>query len=123
MGIREITGYIAHFLLAGYWLWVVFSTVPQLRRGARDKRVRSRVLLIKTAAVVLTSLMVGLIHFWATHWWQVVVALPIAIGLGMLLHRAYRRVVAPPRHRRPLTHRGRRYQRRYSTTQAPPPTR
>ncbi len=72
MGIREITGYIAHVLLAGYWLWVILSTAPQLRRGARDQRVRTQVLLIKTAAVVLTALLVGVIHFWATHWWQVI---------------------------------------------------
>ena len=120
LGIREITGYVAHFLLAGYWLWIFFSTVPQLRRGARDKRTRTQVLLIKTAAVVLTSLMVGLIHFWATHWWQVAIAAPIVIGLGVLLHRAYRRLVAPPRHRRALTQRGRTYHRRFSTSHAPP---
>jgi membrane protein implicated in regulation of membrane protease activity len=122
LGIREITGYVAHVLLAGYWLWVVLGTVPQLRRGARDKRVRTQVLLIKTAAVVLTSLIVGLIHFWATYWWQVALALPIAVGLGMALHRAYRRLVAPPRHRRPLTQRGRTFQRSYTTIQARPPS-
>jgi hypothetical protein len=119
---REITGYIAHFLLACYWLWVLFSTVPQLRRGARDKRVRGQLLLIKTLAVLLTTLMVGLIHFWATHWWQVAVALPIVVGLGALLHRAYRRLVAPPRHRRPLTQRGRTFQRDYTTSRLHPPS-
>lgn len=111
--LREITGYIAHALLAGYWSWVVFSTVPQLRRGTRDRRVRSQVLLIKTAGVAITGLVVGVIHFWATQWWQVVVAVPIAAGLGVLLHRAYRRRVAPPRHRRALTTRGRTFQRSY----------
>jgi hypothetical protein len=80
------------------------------------------VLWIKTAAVALTSLMVGLIHFWATHRWQVAVAAPVAIGLGITLHRAYRRLVAPPRHRRPLTPRGRTFQRSYTTSETPPPS-
>lgn len=115
MGLREVTGYIAHVLLAVYWLWVVATTVPQLRRSSRDVQVRARVLLIKTAAVVLTALLVGVIHFWATQWWQVVVAVPVAAGLGVLLHRAYRRVVVPPRHRRTLTRRGRTFQRTYPT--------
>ena len=103
--------YIAHVLLAGYWLWIVLSATPQLRRGARDQQVRRRVLLIKTAAVGLTALVVGVIHFWATHWWHVLVVLPVAAGLGLLLRRAYRRLVAPPRHRRPLTQRARRFER------------
>ena len=111
MGIREITGYIAHCLLAGYWLWVVFSTAPQIRRGARDQRVRRQILMIKTAGVVLTALLVGVIHFWATEWWQVSVAVPVAAGLGVLLNRAYRRRVSLPRHRRTLTHRGRTFER------------
>jgi hypothetical protein len=119
MGIREITGYIAHLLLAGYWLYVVLSTVPQLRRGTRNRRVRLDVLLIKTTGVLLSALVVGVIHFWATAWWQVVVAVVVAVGLGMLLRRAYRRVVAPPRHRRALTKRGRTFQRRYSTSPRP----
>jgi hypothetical protein len=61
LGIREITGYVAHLLLVGYWLWVVFSAAPQLRRGSRDRRVRMEVLLIKTAGFVLTGLVVGVI--------------------------------------------------------------
>jgi hypothetical protein len=111
MGIREITGYIAHFLLAGYWLWVVFSTAPQLRRGSRDRRVRLEVLLIKTAGLVLTGLVVGVIHFWATEWWHVVVAVLVAAGLGTLLNRTYRRRVALPKHRLTLTHRARTFER------------
>ena len=111
MGIREITGYIAHFLLVGYWLWVVCSTAPQLRRGSRDRRVRLELLLIKTAGLVLTGLLVGVIHFWATEWWHVVVALPVAAGLGTLLHRAYRRRVVLPRHRPTLTRRSRTFER------------
>lgn len=111
LGIREITGYIAHVLLVGYWLWVVGSTAPQLRRGSRDQRLRLELLLIKTAALVLTGLLVGVIHFWATEWWHVVAALPIAAGLGLLLHRAHRRRVALPRHRATLTHRARTFER------------
>ena len=67
--------------------------------------------MIKTAGVVLTALLVGVIHFWATHWWQVIVAVPVAAGLGVLLNRAYRRRVSLPRHRRTLTHRGRTFER------------
>jgi hypothetical protein len=111
LGIREITGYVAHLLLVGYWLWVVFSAAPQLRRGSRDRRVRMEVLLIKTAGFVLTGLVVGVIHFWATEWWHVVVAVLGAAGLGMLLTRAYRRRVALPKHRLTLTHRARTFER------------
>ena len=111
LDIREITGYVAHLLLVGYWLWVVFSAAPQLRRGSRDRRVRMEVLLIKTAGLVLTGLVVGVIHFWATEWWHVVVAVLGAAGLGMLLTRAYRRRVALPKHRLTLTHRARTFER------------
>jgi hypothetical protein len=111
LGIREIAGYVAHLLLVGYWLWVVFSAAPQLRRGSRDRRVRMEVLLIKTAGFVLTGLVVGVIHFWATEWWHVVVAVLGAAGLGMLLTRAYRRRVALPKHRLTLTHRARTFER------------
>ena len=111
MGIREITGYIAHVLLAGYWLWVILSTAPQVRLGARGQRVRGQVLLIKTAALALTALLVGVIHFWATAWWQVIVAVVVAAALGMLLRRAYRRLVALPRHRATLTRRARKFER------------
>lgn len=106
--LREITGYIAHVLLAGYWLWALWRTAPQLRRSSRARSVRLHVLTIKTLAVGLTALVVGVIHFWATQWWHVAAALGAAIGCGLLLHRAYRQLVAAPRHRRPLTQRARR---------------
>jgi len=105
MGIRAVTGYIAHVALVGYWAWVVASTAPQLRKGTRDRRVRARALVIKSAGFLLTAAVVGIIHYWATAWWQVVVAVPVAAGLGVLLHREYRRTVAAPRHRLPLTRR------------------
>ncbi len=107
MDIRELTGYVAHALLGLYWLWVVSSTAPQLRRGSRDHGLRVRVFLIKTAAVVVTSLVVGVIHFWATQWWQVIAALVVAIVSGVVLRRAYRRLVAAPRHRATLAQRAR----------------
>jgi len=50
---------------------------------------------------------VAVIHYWATAWWQVIVAVPVAAGLGVLLHREYRRTVAAPRHRLPLARRAR----------------
>jgi membrane protein implicated in regulation of membrane protease activity len=99
MGLRAVTGYVAHGALLAYWLWVVASTAPQLRKGTRDRRIRGRVLIIKTAALALTALVVGIIHYWATAWWQIVVALPIAALTGWQLRRAYDRVVAAPRHR------------------------
>ena len=105
MGIRAVAGYVAHALLLTYWLWVVASTAPQLRKGTRDRQVRTRVLIIKTAALALTAVVVGIIHYWATAWWQIVVALPIAALLGWQLRRAYRRTVAAPRHRLTLAHR------------------
>jgi small-conductance mechanosensitive channel len=103
--LRAITGYIAHAALLAYWLWVVASTAPRLRKGTRDRRTRMRVLLIKTAAFVLTAVAVGIIHYWATAWWQVLVAVPVAAALGVLLRRAYRRTVAAPRHRLTLSRR------------------
>ena len=99
MGIRAVAGYVAHALLLTYWLWVVASTAPQLRKGTRDRQVRARILIIKTAALALTAVVVGIIHYWATAWWQIVVTLPIAALLGWQLRRAYRRTVAAPRHR------------------------
>ena len=99
MNLWVLTGYVAHAVLTAYWFWVVASTAPQLRRGTRDRQVRARVLLTKTAALALTALLVAIIHYWATAWWQVAVALPIAVGLGVLLRREYRRTVAAPRHR------------------------
>jgi CHASE2 domain-containing sensor protein len=106
---RAITGYIAHVLLGLYWIWMVSSTAPQLRRSSRDRQARLHILLIKTAAIALTTLVVGVIHFWATHWWHVIVAVIVAAGLGILLRRAYRRIVATPRHRLTLTQRARRF--------------
>jgi small-conductance mechanosensitive channel len=105
MGLRAVTGYIAHAALLAYWLWMVLSTAPQLRKGTRDRHTRVRVLLIKTAGFVLTAVVVGVIHYWATAWWQVIVTVPVAAVLGVLLHRAYRRTVAAPRHRLTLSRR------------------
>ncbi len=105
MGIRVITGLVAHLLVVLYWIWILACTAPELRRGRRDRRLRLRVLSVKTAAVLLTALLVGVIHYWATDWWQIVVAVPLATGGGVLLHRAHRRLVTTPRHRRPLAQR------------------
>ena len=105
MGLREGTGYVAHAVLLGYWLWVVAATAPQLRKGTRGQSVRMRVLVIKTAGFALTAVVVGIVHYWATAWWQVALALPPAAVLGVLLHRSYRRAVAAPRHRLTLTRR------------------
>jgi hypothetical protein len=107
MGIRAVTGYLAHVALVAYWAWVVASTTPQLRKGTRGRRVRARALVIKSAGFLLTAAVVGIIHYWATAWWQVVVAVPVAAALGVLLHREYRRTVAAPRHRLPLARRAR----------------
>ena len=107
MGLRAVTGYIAHAALLLYWVWVLASTAPQLRRGTRHRGVRVRVLVIKTAALALTALVVGTIHFWATAWWHVAAAVVVAAGLGVLLRRAYRRTVAAPRHRLGLAQRAR----------------
>lgn len=107
MGIREVSGYVAHALLAVYWVWVLACTAPQLRKGVRDRGRRLRILLVRTSGLALTALLVGVIHYWATEWWHVIVALPVAGVLGVLLHRSYRRLVAAPRHRRTLTQRAR----------------
>lgn len=109
LGLREITGYIAHAVLLVYWLWICSTTAPQLRKGCRDRGVRLRVLTIKTAAFLLTAVVVGVIHYWATHLWHVALCLPIAAALGYLLHREYRRTVAAPRHRLPLARRARQF--------------
>jgi hypothetical protein len=93
--------------LVAYWVWVVASTAPQLRKGTRDRRVRARVLAIKSTGFLLTAAVVGIIHYWATAWWQVIVTLPIAVVLGVLLRREYRRAVAAPRHRLTLTRQAR----------------
>jgi hypothetical protein len=108
MGLREISGYVAHVLLALYWLWTLTSSAPQLRKGLRDRGLRVRILLVKSAGIVLTALLVGVIHFWATALWQVGVAIPVAAALGYPLRRAYRRLVQAPRHRLTLVARVRR---------------
>ncbi len=112
MSLWVLTGYVAHVLITAYWFWVVACTAPRLRRGTRDREVRVRVLLIKTAGLGLTAVVVGIIHYWATAGWQVVVTLPVAALLGVLLRRAYRRTVAAPRHRLTLVHRARDLHRR-----------
>jgi hypothetical protein len=106
--LREITGYIAHALLAAYWAWTLCCTAPQLRKGRRDRSLRLRVLLVKSAGIVLTALLVGVIHFWATALWQIGVAIPVAAVLGYLLRRSYRKLVQAPRHRLTLVARVRR---------------
>ncbi|MFP5071999.1 hypothetical protein ACLFMI_20330 [Pseudonocardia nantongensis] len=108
MDLRRVTGYIALALLAGYWLWVLSRSAPELRKGARNRGVRGQVLLVKTAALALTALFVGTVHFWASAWWQVVVAVPVTLVAAVALRRVYRRLVAPPRHRVALAQRVRR---------------
>jgi hypothetical protein len=46
-------------VLPAWRLWIVLSTAPQLRRGIRDRRTRTQVLLITTAALVTAGLWVG----------------------------------------------------------------
>lgn len=108
MDLRRGTGYLALALLALYLLWVLSRTAPQLRKGSRDRTVRARVLLVRTAGVVLAALFVATVHFWATAWWQVAVAVPVALGPATALYRTHRRLVALPRHRAPLGQRVRR---------------
>ncbi|HEY2203477.1 MAG TPA: hypothetical protein VGH99_03220 [Pseudonocardia sp.] len=105
MGIREITGYIAHVALLGYWIWVISSTAPQLRKGCRDRQRAARITIVKSAAIVLTALLVGVIHFWATEWWHVIAAVAVTAVAGVLLRRYYRTLVAAPRHRLTLRQR------------------
>ncbi|RZT85000.1 hypothetical protein EV383_1862 [Pseudonocardia sediminis] len=109
MGLREVTGYIAHALLAGYWIWVVSSTAAQLRSTSRSPRLRLQVALVKTAGIAVTAVVVGVIHFWATHWWHVVVTLVVAAPVGVGLRHVYKRLVVAPRHRRALVQRAQVY--------------
>lgn len=119
MGLREVTGYIAHALLGGFWVWVVLSTAPQLRKGVRERGLRLRIALVKTAGLGVAFLAVGVIHFWGTQWWHIVAAAVGAVLLCVLLRRAYGRLVAPPRHR--ITLRQRALVRRYPAVRVPPP--
>lgn len=108
MDVRRVTGYIALALLAGYWVWVLSCTTPELRRGTRDRALRGKILLVKTVAAALTALVVATVHFWATQVWQIVVVVALAAVAGFGLRRVYRRLVAAPRHRLPLAQRVRR---------------
>lgn len=119
MGLREVTGYIAHVLLGGYWVWVVLSTAPQLRKGVRERGLRLRIALVKTAGLGVAFLAVGVIHFWGTQLWHIVAAVVGALLLGALLRRAYGRLVAPPRHR--ITLRQRALGRRSAAVHVPSP--
>ncbi|MBP2367052.1 hypothetical protein [Pseudonocardia parietis] len=108
MDLRRVSGYVALGLLALYLLWALSRTAPQLRKGNRDRRVRTQLMLIRVAAVALAALFVATVHFWATAWWQVALAVPVALVVAMLLRRAHRRLTGPPRHRAPLAQRVRR---------------
>jgi hypothetical protein len=108
MDLRRVTGYVALALLAGYWVWVLSCTTPELRRGTRDRPLRLKIAAVKTAALVLTALVVATIHFWTTQIWHILVVVPVALAAGYGLRRVYRRLVAAPRHRLPLAQRVRR---------------
>jgi hypothetical protein len=97
--IRVVTGWIAYAVLAGYWLWIISSTAPQLRRSRRDRDLCTRILAMRTAGIALTAFVVGMIHFWATDPVEVLAALGIGAVVGTVLRREYRRLVAAPRHR------------------------
>ena len=106
MDLRRGTGYLVLALLALYLLWVLSRTVLLLRTGSRDRSVG--VLLVRTAGVVLAGLCVATVHFWAGAWWQVAVAVPVALVAATVLYRTHRRLAALPRHRAPLGRRIRR---------------
>ena len=55
MDLRRVTGYLAHTLLALHWLWVLTRTAPVLRRGCRDRPLRLRLTLLRTAALGWTA--------------------------------------------------------------------
>lgn len=105
MDLRQVTGWIALALLAAYWSGIFLRTAPELRKGTRGRRLRLRILLVKTAALALTGLFVAVVHFWASQWWQVAAAVPVALAGAVALRRAYRRLVAVPRHRVALAQR------------------
>jgi hypothetical protein len=97
--LRVVTGWIAYATLAAYWLWILSSTAPQLRRSRRDRGLSTRILAMRTAGIALTAFVVGMIHFWAANPVEVLAALGIGAVVGTVLHREYRRLVAAPRHR------------------------
>lgn len=97
--VRMVTGWIAHAALVAYWVWIISSTAPHLRRGSRDRGLRTRILLLRTAGIVLTAFVVAVIHFWASHPAEVIGAVGVGGVLGTLLRREYRLLVAAPRHR------------------------
>jgi hypothetical protein len=97
--LRVVTGWIAYAVLAGYWLWIISSTAPQLRRSRRDRGLSTRILAMRTAGIALTAFVVGMIHFWAANPVEVLAALGIGGVVGTVLRREYRRLVAAPRHR------------------------
>ena len=115
--LRMVTGWIAYAALAGYWLWIASSTAPQLRRSSRDRGLCTRIMALRTAGVVLTAFVVGMIHFWATGPVEILAALGIGAVLGTVLRREYRRLVAAPRHRLDLY---RRWNRRLRGSGTPP---
>jgi hypothetical protein len=111
--IRLITGYIAHALLAGYWIWGIANTGPQLRKSSRNRALVAQVTGLRSAGIVLTALLVGVIHYWATEPWQVVAALVLAGAVGVPLRTRYRKLVTAPRHRLTLSVRARDFERRH----------
>jgi hypothetical protein len=111
--IRLITGYIAHVLLTVYWIWVIVNIGPQLRKSSRNQALVAQVTVLKSTGIVITALLVGVIHYWATELWQVVAALVLAGVLGVPLRKRYRRLVAAPRHRLTLSVRAREFEQRH----------
>lgn len=111
--IRLVTGYIAHVLLVIYWIWVIVNTGPQLRKSSRDRTLVAQVTLLKSAGIVITALLVGVIHYWATALWQVLAALLLAAAIGIPLRKRYRMLVAAPRHRLTLSVRVREFEQRH----------
>lgn len=111
--IRPVTGYIAHVLLAGYWIWVIVNTGPQLRKSSRNRALVAQVAVLKSAGIVITAVLVGVIHYWATEFWQVVAALLLAGAIGVPLRKRYRTLVTAPRHRLTLGGRARDFEQRH----------
>ena len=97
--VRAVTGWIAYAVLLTYWVWIISATAPQLRRSRRDRDLRTRILVLRTAGIVLTSFVVAVIHFWSRHPAEIVAAVGIGGVLGTVLRREYRLLVAAPRHR------------------------